>query len=81
LEKLIKIFTDENEVVIDPVAGSGSTLVASLNTNRRCYGFEIKKNFYKEAKEWIEDTMNDIRDLKEHGFKKTTMKKKENILF
>lgn len=81
LEKLIKIFTDENEVVIDPLAGSGSSLIAALNTNRKCYGFEIKKGFYNQAKEWEDDTINDIRDLKEYGFKKTTLKKTENLLF
>jgi site-specific DNA-methyltransferase (adenine-specific) len=49
LERLIELFTDENEVVIDPCAGSGSTLMAARNLNRRAYGFEIKKNFYTEA--------------------------------
>lgn len=53
LEQLIEIFTDENEVVIDPVAGSGSTLIAAQNTNRKAYGFEIKKEFFKEASAWI----------------------------
>lgn len=33
------------------VAGSGSTLRACAELNRSCYGFEIKKNFYKLAKE------------------------------
>lgn len=51
IEQLIRIFTDENEVVIDPCAGSGSTLLAAANVNRRAYGFEIKKNFYKQANE------------------------------
>ena len=51
LKKLIEIFTDEGDVVIDPVAGSGSTLRACAELNRTCYGFEIKKNFYKDAKE------------------------------
>lgn len=51
IKKLIKIFTDEGDVVIDPVAGSGSTLRACLETNRNCYGFEIKKDFCKRAKE------------------------------
>lgn len=51
LKRLIEIFTDEGDVVIDPVAGSGSTLRACQELNRSCYGFEIKKNFYKEAKE------------------------------
>lgn len=50
LKKLIEIFTDEGDVVLDPCAGSGSTLRACLETNRSCYGFEIKKNFYKDAK-------------------------------
>lgn len=45
LKHLIKLFTDENDVVLDPCAGSGSTLLACKQTNRRCYGFEIKKEF------------------------------------
>ena len=51
LKQLIEIFTDEGDVVIDPVAGSGTTLRACRELNRNCYGFEIDKNFYKEAKE------------------------------
>lgn len=53
IENLIKIFTNENDVVIDPVAGSGTTLLAASNLNRRAYGFEIKKEFCKLAKEKI----------------------------
>lgn len=49
LECLIKIFTDPNDVVIDPCAGSGSTLRAAMNCGRRAYGFEIKKDFFKQA--------------------------------
>lgn len=51
LKHLIRTFTDENDVVIDPCAGSGSTLRAAAMLNRRAYGFEIKKQYYKEAKE------------------------------
>lgn len=51
LKKLIEIFTDEGDVVIDPVAGSGSTLRACAELNRSCYGFEIKKKFVKDANE------------------------------
>lgn len=51
LKQLIEIFTDEGDVVIDPVAGSGSTLRACAELNRKCYGFEIKKQFCKEANE------------------------------
>ena len=50
LKRLIEIFTDVGDVVIDPCAGSGSTLRACAEINRSCYGFEIDKNFYKAAK-------------------------------
>lgn len=49
LERLIEIFTDKGDVVIDPCAGSGTTLLAAANLGRRAYGFEIKKDFYALA--------------------------------
>lgn len=49
LKKLIEIFTDEGDVVIDPVAGSGSTLQAAYELGRNAYGFEVNTKFYKEA--------------------------------
>jgi len=50
LAELIRIFTDEGDVVIDPCAGSASTLRACAELNRHCYGFEISREMYKEAK-------------------------------
>lgn len=47
LEYIIRLFTDVNDVVMDPVAGSGTTLLAAGNLNRRAYGFEIKREFVK----------------------------------
>jgi site-specific DNA-methyltransferase (adenine-specific) len=38
-------------VVIDPCAGSGTTLRASMELNRNSYGFEISKEFCKRANE------------------------------
>lgn len=51
LETLIEIFTDKGDVVIDPCAGSGSTLLAAVQSDRQAYGFEIKKEFVKAANE------------------------------
>lgn len=56
LKKLINIFTDEGDVVIDPCAGSGSTLIAAHEMDRKAYGFEIKKDFYRKALKLIEKT-------------------------
>jgi site-specific DNA-methyltransferase (adenine-specific) len=53
MEHLIRVFTDPGDVVIDPLAGSAVTLAAAQNLGRPSYGFEIKKNFYREAQEKI----------------------------
>lgn len=49
LRSLIEIFTDVDDVVIDPCAGSGSTLIAAAGLGRKAYGFEIKKPYYMDA--------------------------------
>ena len=81
LEYLIEIFTDEGDIVIDPCAGSGSTLIAAQNLKRRGYGFEIKKDFYKAASKWIEENERNIKDIEEFGFAKTTISSQSPILF
>lgn len=53
MERLIEIFTDPDDVVIDPCAGSGVTLLGAKNLNRKAYGFEIKKDFFKMANEKV----------------------------
>lgn len=50
LKRLIEIFTDPGDVVIDPCCGSGSTLRAAAELGRNAYGFEIDRNFYTRAK-------------------------------
>lgn len=52
LKTLIELFTDPGEVVIDPCAGSGSTLRAAMETGRSAFGFEISRDFCKRA--WAE---------------------------
>ena len=58
LENLISIFTDKDDVVIDPCAGSGSALLAAANLQRRAYGFEIKKDFYAKAVKFIKTSQS-----------------------
>lgn len=54
--------------MIDPVAGSGSTLVAAYNTGRKGYGFEIKKDFYSQASAWIAENERVKSEIKERGY-------------
>lgn len=56
LKKLIDIFTDEGEVVIDPCCGSATTLLAAQQMMRKSYGFEVDKSFFKDAKEKVLST-------------------------
>lgn len=49
LERIIEIFTDKGDVVIDPCAGSGTTLRAAANLQRKAYGFEVNKQFFNDA--------------------------------
>ena len=49
LKRLIEIFTDEGDVVIDPCAGSGSTLRAAQELGRNSYGFEVSTKYYRDA--------------------------------
>ena len=81
LERLIKIFTDDGEVVIDPCAGSGSTLLAAENCNRKAFGFEIKKGFFKDATRLINQNKLNSDEIKEFGYAKTEVQKTSPILF
>lgn len=75
LKTLIEIFTDPGDVVIDPVAGSGSTLIAAERLGRKAYGFEIKKDFYTKANEWLAQEKLAKKEISELGFAKTKINK------
>jgi len=84
LERLISIFTDEGEVVIDPVAGSGSTIIAAENLGRRAFGFEIHKTFFVEATDWINFARKVRNERAELGFSPAIMQNnnpKQNTLW
>lgn len=65
LRRLIEIFTDPGDVVIDPCAGSASTLRAAFEIGRNAYGFEVDKNFYQQAKKEMLGPVADMQRVQQ----------------
>lgn len=51
LERIILVSSNENDLVLDPFAGSGTTLVVAKKLNRKYIGFEISENYVEKIKE------------------------------
>ena len=54
VKKHILHATSENDIVLDPFSGSGTTLKACQETNRRYIGFELNEEYYKIAKDRLD---------------------------
>lgn len=54
LDQIIKLCTDENDLVLDPCCGSGTTLVASKILNRNYIGIDISSEAIKLTKKRLE---------------------------
>lgn len=55
IEHLIKLFSLEGQIVIDPFLGSGSHGVAAVNTGRKFIGFEKEPKYFEIAKKRLGD--------------------------
>ena len=51
LEQCVKCHSYEDETILDPFMGSGSTGIACINTNRNFIGFELDNDYFNIAKE------------------------------
>ena len=50
---ILKMFTREDDIVLDPFIGSGSTAVACIQLNRKFIGFEIEELYWKLAQKRV----------------------------
>lgn len=55
LSKLVCYATDEGDLILDPFAGSGSTLVACQETGRRCVGIECDEQYIPVARQRLKE--------------------------
>lgn len=54
ISHLIRLFTQKNQIVLDPFLGSGSHALAALQNTRKFIGYEIEKKYFEIAKNRIE---------------------------
>ena len=54
-QEFIEFFTKEGETVLDPMAGTGSSLVAALRAGRNSYGIELNPKYAQIARQIIEE--------------------------
>ena len=63
IERLVLASSNEGDVILDPFMGSGTTAVASQNSNRKYIGFEVDDKYYTQAIERLTRTQVTIEDL------------------
>lgn len=51
--KLLNMFTKENDLILDPFAGSQSLRIACYKLKRHYIGFELDKDYYEQGSEWF----------------------------
>lgn len=59
-EEFIRFFTKQNQVVFDPMVGTGSTLIAALRASRNSYGIEINPGYAKKAHQLVEEEKSSL---------------------
>ena len=75
MEYLIKTYTNENEIVLDFTMGSGTTLVACKNLNRKGIGIELDKKYYDIAVNRVKngEVTKQEENLKSKGLTKRSL--------
>lgn len=67
VKEFVSFFTKRGDIVLDPFLGTGSTLVAALETGRSGIGLEIVKKYADIARGRVEDSITRNRDSRETG--------------
>lgn len=57
LEKLIQVFTNKNDYILDFTCGSASTGISAIKNNRKFIGIELDSNFYKLGLKWYKSML------------------------
>ena len=68
IEFLIKLTTKENQIILDPFCGSGTTAVAAQNLNRQFIGFEINQTYHRKSLERLDKSfLSQVKNSRSNG--------------
>lgn len=59
--RLITLYSFENETILDPFMGSGTTGLACLDLNRKFIGMELREDYYLLSKKLLNDSISQLR--------------------
>ncbi|MGM0218737.1 DNA-methyltransferase [Enterococcus sp. AZ126] len=65
IERMILASSNENDIVLDPFLGSGTTARVCQQLNRRCIGFEVEKEYTDMTKERLSSVFNGFDSIDE----------------
>lgn len=60
--RVIKLYTDEGDIVLDPFLGSGTTAIAAIKLNRRYIGIEKMKKYFDIAKAGVNKALQEVNN-------------------
>ena len=72
----IQLFIKKNSLIVDPFLGSGTTALACKNSERKCIGIEINKEYYEIAVK-ISAKQEQLRKLQDALTKATILQKED----
>lgn len=64
IERLINLYSNEGDVLLDPFLGIGSTVVKAVEMDRVGWGFELKESYFKAAQKNVSDAAEKTRQQK-----------------
>ena len=62
-KRLIKLYTFENDIVLDPFVGAGTSCIAALEIDRKYIGYDIDKNYCELAERRIKNFLQQKNTL------------------
>jgi DNA modification methylase len=60
IKEILEMFSKENDIILDPFIGSGSTALACKYLNRKFIGFELEKKYFNLANKRLKNRQNNL---------------------